>query len=804
MGRHKAGAPARRSRKQTKAKVNGSTVRAKASTQAQISYEAMAESGLCYLGGKKYSITLGLSDINYQLAPPDVQEGIVEKYAQFLNGHLSDHHVQITVLNRVLDKERLSSKAAISLRGDGFDNMRSEYNSLITRRLSTGRNNTVTEKYLTLTAQAEDVEEAKVTLSRMAAEDSAALREVGGCKAVELDGQARVRLLQSMLRPNIEPDFTYGDLVGNRTITKDHVVPWEINTMRPERVELFSDGQRTLWQTMILRKMPAWMSDRVLADLADIPLDLAVSIHFDPLDQAEGLDLVKSQIAGMDIQRSNEQRKLAKQGLAEDLMPHELGAAHAEAVELRTQLEQSNEKLFTTRIVIGVAGKNEEELTDAVKRVRRACGKHSATLEDLRYMQLDALNALLPLGVCKIPVFRTLTTAVGAVMVPFTTQELLETSGNFYGVNALSKNLILADRRRGMNANAFILGTTGSGKSQLAKFDMVQTFLRATNDEVLIIDPEREYATLAKELGAARVVISAGSRDAINPLDLDKTVRTTDGDPVREKCSYVLSLVEVLLGGAEGLSPVKRSIVDRVTQSLYAAYWRDPAALAPTLRDLYVALGQESELEARELATGLELYAKGSSAGFARQTNVDTSARVTVYDIADLGRDLQTFGMMVVLEEIWARIARNKARAVRTWLYIDEFHLLFSNDFAASYCQAIFKRVRKWGASATGITQNIEELLANERARLMLSNSDGLFLLNQQSTDADALTELLKLSAQQRSYFTNVKAGCGLMKMGSAIIPFDNTMDPDSQIFRLFSTSFDEAQEPSEMNINVG
>lgn len=764
--------------------------RARRSAQAQISYEAMMESGVCYVGGKKYSITLKLSDIDYQLAPADVQEGIVEKYAQFLNGHLSGQHVQISVINRVLDKAKLMSNIELAPRGDGFDSQRNEYNALISKRLETGRNNTITDKYVTLTIEAESLEEAKITLSRMAAEDASALRAVGECKAEQLTGVERVRVLQSLLRPHADATFDYADLVGQKMTTKDFVAPFHIDATHKDRLCLYSGGER-YWQTLILRDLPNWMSDRVIKELTEIPSDLAIGIHFEPLDQAEGLDLVKSQIAGMDIQRSNEQRKLAKQGLSEDLIPHELNASHHEAVELRDQLEQSNEKLFTTKIIIGVAGDSVEELEEAVKRVRRVAGKHSCKLENLRYMQIDGLNGILPLGVCNIPVFRTLTTAVGAVMVPFTTQELLEETGNFYGVNALSKNVIMADRTTGMNSNAFILGTSGSGKSQFGKFEMQQIFLRRPTDEILIIDPEREYPALAKELGATTVVISAGSHDCINPLDLDKNLTTTDGDPVRAKCSYVVSLCEVLLGGSTGLSAAQRSIIDRVTQALYHEYWNTDGALPPTLRDLYSRLQHEPEKEAHQIATGLEMYARGSAQGFAQQTNIDTTTRVTVYDIADLSKDLQTFGMMVVLEEVWARIARNRAQGRRTWLYIDEFHLLFANDYAAQYCQAIFKRVRKWGAAATGITQNIEELLLNDRARLMLSNSDGLFLLNQQSTDADALMDLLRLSEQQRSYFTNVTPGCGLMKMGHVVIPFDNTMDPNQRMFKVFSTSFE-------------
>lgn len=759
--------------------------------QARIGYEALAESGMCWLGGNRYSLTLKLSDIDYQLATSSTQEAIIEKYAHFLNSHLAGQHVQITVVNRVLDKDKLNREVQLQLRGDGFDMQRGEYNALVTKRLETDRNNVLTEKYVTLAVEAESLEEAKTVLYRVAAEDTAALREVGGCVATQLDGQERARLLQYFLRPGGEVDFEFSELVAQAATTKDFVCPFSIDNTNRDSLRLDAVQARH-WQMLVLRKLPPWMSDRIVKELAEIPIDLAVSLHLDPLDQSEGLKLVKRQIAAMDMQRGNEQRKLIKQGLTYDLIPHELQSAYEEAVDLRTQLEQSNEKLFETTIVVGVGADTKEALAENVKRVLRVAGKHSCQLETLRYMQLDALNALLPLGVNKLPISRMLTTAVAAVMVPFTTQEVMQPGGNFYGVNALSKNLIVADRTIEMNANGFILGTTGSGKSQLAKFEMEQVFLRRPQDEVLIIDPEREYPPLAKELNATRVVISAGSSHCLNALDLDKSL-AVEGDPIRDKCSYVTSLCGVLVGGPEGLSPEKTSIIDRAAQKIYREFWGRDDAPQPTLATLYEALQAEPEDAARELATGLELYAKGSAAGFAQQTNVDRSNRVTVYDVADLSKDLQTFGMMVVLEEIWARIVRNKNRGVRTWLYIDEFHLLFSNQYAADYTKAMYKRVRKYGAAVTGITQNIEELLASEEARLMLSNSNGLFLLNQQSTDADALTELLRLSPQQRGYFTNVLPGRGLLRIGDAVIPFDNEMDKTSHMFKVFSTRFEDS-----------
>lgn len=764
--------------------------RVRLSAQSQIAYEALLESGICWLGGNKYSVTLALGDIDYSLAPEERQSEIIERYSRFINGHTTDHHVQIQVINEAINKEELARCVQFPLKGDGRDSLRREYNDLIAARLSTGRNNTRSSTYVTITVEAKTLEEAKTSLARIAAEDEALLREVGNCTARRLTGVERVDLLARLLRPgSTHTPFSYVSMLASSHTTKDYVAPWLFDLTDKSMVRCFS-GEDVYWRGMILRDLPNYLSDRLLASLADLPITLTIAVHIDPIDKVESIKLVKREIAKMDMQRIDEIRKLVRKGLGEDFLGYELEASRKEAEELRDTLEKTNEKLFRTTIVLGVAGETKEALAENVARVKRACAKESCTPETAQFMQMDCLNALLPLGRCDLPFYRTLITGNLAMLMPFTTQELTQVPGVFYGVNARSKNLIVADRTRGMNSNGFILGTSGSGKSQFAKFEITQLFLTRPHDEIIIIDPEHEYTALCQELDGQRIVVSAGSSQTINALDLPKDYQVSDSNPVLDKAGFVLDMLGVLIGGADGLSPEKRSIIDRVVMRLYDAYWETPRSACPTLIDVYEALKGEPEREATEMATALEMYARGSLAGFSRATNVDVTNRFVVFDTADLGREFQTFGMMVVLEAVWNKIALNRARGVRTWLYIDEFHLLFANDYAAAHCQAIFKRVRKWGAAATGITQNIEELLLSDRARLMLANSDSLFLFNQQATDADELTELFKFSEQQRSSFTYTKPGCGLLKVGGAVIPFDNKMNPDSDIFRLFSTSF--------------
>lgn len=749
----------------------------------------MTESGICVLGGDRYSITLKLGDVNYQIAAQPVQEALIEKYALWINTFDSSQNLQISVVNRVLDRSAVRVQAELPLRGDDLDGYRVEFNEIIGRRLTTGRNNTVTDKYATITVRSEDFEEARTRLMRLAAESISYLRSVGGCRAEILNGHGRVEVLASLLRPHAALAFDYGALATAGLTTKDVVAPWSID-FSDKSMAVLGNETDSYVQVLFLDRLPAWLSDQVIRDLTEINTDLLVSLHARPLDAGEGLKLVNRRIADMEIQQANEEKKAAKQGYSADLVPHSLRRAHQDAVDLRRQLESSNEKLFSTTLLVAVTAPSREELLHRVERVREAGRRHSCEFVVTTYMQEDALNAALPLGRCDLPLFRTLTTATTAIMVPFTTQEVFEPGGLSYGVNKLSRNLIVGSRQSTMNGNAFFLGTSGAGKSMYGKNEMAQVILNRPNDEVIIIDPEREYLPIMEAFGGSRIEIHAASGAAINPMELHPD--PDEENPVRRKAEFVLSMCEVLIGGSTGLTPAARSIIDRAATEVFSRYLQSKRAAVPTLLTLFEELRVQPEAEAQALATSLELYARGSFSGFARPTNVDRSNRLTVYDISKLGQDMKTFGMLVVLEEIWGRIVANRLAGRHTWLYVDEFHVMFSNEFSAAYFQSIYKRARKYGVMATGLTQNIDELLSNERARLMLANSDVLALLNQTPTDAAALQQLFGFSQQEAGFFMNAPSGHGLLKLGSAIVPFDNSIPEDLRIFQLFTTKFRE------------
>ncbi|MEL4506283.1 DUF87 domain-containing protein [Luteococcus sp. H138] len=769
--------------------------RAPRKTSDVLGYRAMLPSGVAWLGADEWSATLRISDINYLAAEQDTQEAVVDRWARFLNSFGAGMRVEVTVLNRVLDDEAVASLVAKELHGDEIDQWREDFNKMVRGRLASVAGNTITQKFLTVTVQESDREKAEANLIRTAHEAAAQLAAMDGCRAELLNRAERLQVFSHILRPYETFAFDEDSFDPNhRVATADFVAPWAIERTTSDGPLIFRNPSGdTYHQTLWIRDYPAWLSDRLISELADIKCTLSVSLHLEPYDQVDGMTMVQRQIAELEMQTIAEQKKAAKAGYDQEFIPHKLQEANREARELRTELEQSNQKMFSTVIVIGLSGPSREILDQNVKRALRVIRKLSCQAEVTSYMQHDALTTELPIGVRRIPMRRTLTTASAAIIVPFTTQELHVKGGSWYGLNAQSGNAIVADRTKTVNGNGFILGTTGSGKSQAAKAEITNVFLDRPDDDIIIIDPEREYEPLMQAFRGSIVRIDAGSRDHLNAMDIELGVELGEDDPIKTKADFVLSMLGSLIGSRDGLTPTQRSLIDRCAVALYRQYSAEQDEREmPTLGDLREALAATQNPEAIELADALEIYTVGSLNAFAQQTNVDVQNRLISYDISRLGTEMRTFGMMVILDQVWNRVARNRAEGRRTWLYIDEFHLLFSNPYSAEYFRAMYKRARKWGLIPTGITQNIEELLSNEDARLMLANSNFLQLLAQTATDADSLCHLLHLSEEQRRAFTNVPPGCGLLRSGNALVPFDNRMPTSSKLYRLFSTKFGE------------
>lgn len=763
-------------------------------TQDVLGYRAMLPSGIAWLGEDEWSATLTISDINYLAAEQNSQEAIVDRWARFLNSFGAGTRIEISVVDRVLDDDDVADLIAKRPTGDRYDGLRADWNRIVRQKLAATTGNTVTEKYLTLTVQEPDREKAEASLVRMTHEAATQLSAMEGCTARMLNRAERLEVFSHMLRPHELFTFTEDEFTADKKLaTADFAAPWAIETTTGAGPLVFHNGSGETYHTVLwLRTYPAWLSDRLVSDLADIKCDLTVSLHLEPYDQGDGMTVVQRQIAELEMQTISEQKKAAKQGYSEDLIPHRLVEAASEAKELRAELEQSNQKIFSSVLVIGVSGSTRAQLDQNVARAQRVIRRQSCGAEITSFMQLDALSTELPIGVRRIPMRRTLTTSSAAIIVPFTTQELFAPGGNWYGVNATSGNAVVADRAATLNGNGFILGTTGSGKSQAAKMEMTQIFLSRPDDDIIIIDPEREYEPLVRELAGQIVQVDTSGAQRLNAMDISLDVETNDQDPITEKAHFVLSMVGVLIGGAEGLTATQRSLIDRCAVSVYRTFAADGGEM-PTLEDLRRALLATNTPDGVDLATALEIYTTGSLGAFSHHTTINLDNRLISWDISGLGAELRTFGMLVILDQVWARVVRNRMVGRRTWLYIDELHILFSNRYAIEYLRTLWKRGRKWGLIPTGITQNIDELLVNDDARLMLANSDFLLLMSQTATDADSLCALLHLSEEQRRHFTHVPQGNGLLRSGNAVIPVDGQIPTTSQLYRLCTTKFGEA-----------
>ncbi len=761
--------------------------------QSMLWYEALLESGVCVLGNGRYSASLRLSDINYQLATEDRQKELLERYARFFNMFNQGQHLQITIVNRRMERDALLARVLFPepRHGDAFSGLRADHNKLVRDAVGDARYTIVAEKYLTLTVEAGSLDEAVGMLDPLCEQVITQMWTLLECGAERVRGVERIRLLRELTRGCYLPGFDWRGLAASAATTRDELAPQSVE--RPSHAQLVLGGDEgPIWcETLAMRDYPSWMSDQLFRRLSEVQTDLVISFHISPIDRAESREMVTKRKAMLDMERSERRRKLLKGGMDPELdLPHDLRRAVREVEELLNDLDDNDQRLLTTTLVVMVRAESKEQLEERVERVRQAAKSESCALTQLRYLQEAGFNTALPLGRSWVPMQRTLTSAATAVMVPFTSQEILDDGGLFYGRNVATGNPIIADRRRTRNGNAFVLGTSGSGKSHFSKWEMAEVLIGRPKDELIIIDPEREYRPLADAFQASVVEVHAGSTQVINPFDI--VTEDPDGDPVRNKVESLLSMMRVLLGGTRGMDPAHESIMDRSITNLYRRHLERPGSPVPTLLELYDELRRQPEDGAKVLATQLELYATGSFSGFAQQTNVDVSNRFVLYDISKLGDHMRLFGMMVVLDQVWNRVLRNFGKGIRTWLYVDEFHLMLASPHAMARFLSMFKRARKYGLLPTGITQNVEEVLAVPEARLMLSNCDVLFLLGQKKNDADELAALLDLSEEQIRAFTNVEAGCGLLTVGATTLGFNarKQQDPQGPLLQLLSTSF--------------
>ncbi len=672
--------------------------------QQTIPYLQMYPDGICRVTEKKYSKSLAFEDINYQLAQADDKTAIFENWCDFLNYFDASVSVQLSFINQGARKEKAQAAIEIPAQDDAFNSIRREYADMLKNQLEKGNNGLEKCKYITFSIEADNLAAAKARLSRIET-DVLNNFKVLGVTARPMNGQERLNVLHGIFHPEGEPfRFSWDWLVPSGLSTKDFIAPSSFR---------FGDGRtfrmgRKLGAVSFLEILAPELNDRMLSDILDLENGIIVNLHIRSIDQSEAIKTIKRKITDLDKMKIEEQKKAVRSGYDMDIIPSDLATFGGEAKRLLQDLQTRNERLFLVTILIMNTATNRQKLENAVFQTVAIAQKYNCALKRLDFQQEEGLMSSLPIGVNQVEIERGLTTSSTAVFVPFTTQELFQDGeALYYGLNALSNNMIMVDRKQLKNPNGLILGTPGSGKSFSAKREMTNAFL-ITEDDIIVCDPEAEYFPLVQKLGGQVIRISPVSTDYINPLDIN-TNYSEEENPLTLKSDFILSMCELIVGGKDGLQPVEKTIIDRSVRMVYQEFLADPKPeKMPILEDLYNILRNQKEPEAQRIATALEIYVHGSLNVFNHRTNVDVNNRFVCYDIRELGKQLKKLGMLIVQDQVWNRVTINRAQHKATRYYMDEFHLLLKEEQTAAYSVEIWKRFRKWGGIPTGITQNVK------------------------------------------------------------------------------------------------
>jgi len=772
------------------------TDRKEKSAQDSIPYERMWPDGICRVADGHYTKTIQFQDINYQLSQNEDKTAIFEGWCDFLNYFDSSIQFQLSFLNLAASEETFARAINIPLQGDDFDTIRVEYMTMLQNQLAKGNNGLIKTKYLTFGVDADSLKAAKPRLERIETDILNNFKRLG-VAAEALDGKARLAQLHGIFHMDEQVPFRFEWewLAPSGLSTKDFIAPssFEFRTGKQFRM-----GKK-YGAVSFLQILAPELNDRMLADFLDMESSLIVSLHIQSVDQIKAIKTVKRKITDLDKSKIEEQKKAVRAGYDMDIIPSDLATYGAEAKKLLQDLQSRNERMFLVTFLVLNTADNPRQLDNNVFQASSIAQKYNCQLTRLDFQQEEGLMSALPLGLNQIEIQRGLTTSSTAIFVPFTTQELFQNGKEalYYGINALSNNLIMVDRKLLKNPNGLILGTPGSGKSFSAKREIANCFL-LTNDDIIICDPEAEYAPLVERLHGQVIKISPTSTNYINPMDLNLDY-SDDESPLSLKSDFILSLCELIVGGKEGLQPVQKTIIDRCVRLVYQTYLNDPRPEnMPILEDLYNLLRTQEEKEAQYIATALEIYVTGSLNVFNHQSNVDINNRIVCYDIKELGKQLKKIGMLVVQDQVWNRVTINRAAHKSTRYYIDEMHLLLKEEQTAAYTVEIWKRFRKWGGIPTGITQNVKDLLSSREVENIFENSDFVYMLNQAGGDRQILAKQLGISPHQLSYVTHSSEGEGLLFYGSTILPFVDHFPKNTELYRIMTTKPQELKKEDE------
>ena len=753
------------------------------SAQDIIPIKALWPDGIFLVGRNKYSKCYKFLDINYAVASNEDKEAMFIDYSELLNSLDTGAMAKITINNRRINKVDFEKQILLDLKNDGLDEYRKEYNQMLVNKTKEA-NEIIQEKMITISVYKKSVEDARNYFNRVGADLISKFNSLGS-KCMELNAEERLRILHDFYRTGEETSFRFditNDMRKGHNF-RDFICPdsFEFKT------DYFKMGNR-YGRVIFLKEYASFIKDSMITELTELNRNLMLSIDVIPIPMDEAVKEAENRRLGIETNITNWQRKQNANNNWNSILPYDMEQQRLESKEFLDDLTTRDQRMFISVTTMVITADTKEDLDANTDNIEQIASKGLCQMGILRFQQYDGLNLVLPIksDFNRIRALRTLTTESLAVLMPFKVQEIRHKNGIFYGQNVISKNMIIADRKQLLNGNSFILGVSGSGKSFTAKEEIAAIKMLDPKADIILVDPEREYSKLVKAYNGEVIKISATSQNHINAMDMNADYG--DGNPVILKSEFILSLCEQLIGSGN-LGAKQKSLIDRCTANVYRVFQQgNYQGIPPTLQDFREELLRQNEPEAKEIALAIELFTNGSLNTFAMQTNVDTSNNLICYDILDLGKQLQPIGMLVVLDSILNRITSNRSKGKNTYIFIDEIYLLFQYEYSANFLFTLWKRVRKYGAFATGITQNVEDLLQSHTARTMLANSEFIIMLNQASTDRIELAKLLNISEPQMSYITNVGAGEGLIKVGSSIVPFVNHFPKNTKLYKLFTT----------------